>query len=500
MDLISTITSALIALGGPVKQTPSISLWAKREAEHNKNVSNCDKRVIFIGVFCRDKAQQSFLSTKFVIMSERIIIIGNGISGITAARHIRKRSDHEIIVISGETDYFFSRTALMYIYMGHMTYEHTKPYEDHFWEKNRIQLLRNWVTDVNPNEHTITLQHEEKLHYDKLILALGSASNKFGWPGQDLPGVQGLYNYQDLQLLEKNTKNIEHGVVVGGGLIGVELAEMLHSRGIHTSFLVRDNDFWGNILPSQDAQFIERHIRSQGIDLRMKEEMTEVIEGANGRASGVRLKSDGSILDCQLVGLCAGVHPNIGLVRDNDAIETHRGIKVNEFLETSAKDVYAIGDCAQFQENPDPERPPIEQVWYTGRMMGECVAKTLSGEQSAYAPGQWFNSAKFFDIEYQTYGWVRSAMPDDEDEFFWESTDGLKAIHFRWKKETQRFVGVNTFGIRLRHETFDAWLNSKATIQEVIQELKTAHFDPELYRTYYKKILASFNASIAIQA
>ena len=66
----------------------------------------------------------------------KIVIIGNGISGITTARYIRKQSDHEILVISAESDHFFSRTALMYIYMGHMKFKHTKPYEDWFWAKN----------------------------------------------------------------------------------------------------------------------------------------------------------------------------------------------------------------------------------------------------------------------------------------------------------------------------------------------------------------------------
>ncbi len=74
---------------------------------------------------------------------KNIVILGNGISGITAARHIRKLSDYKITVISAETDHFFSRTALMYIYMGHMKYEHTKPYEDWFWDKNRI----DWFVD-----------------------------------------------------------------------------------------------------------------------------------------------------------------------------------------------------------------------------------------------------------------------------------------------------------------------------------------------------------------
>ena len=426
-------------------------------------------------------------------MSEQVVIIGNGISGITAARHIRKRSDAKILVISGETDHFFSRTALMYIYMGHMKYEHTKPYEDHFWSKNRINLRRAWVTKVDAEAKKITLNQEDDVHYDKLILALGSASNKFGWPGQDLPGVQGLFNYGDLQLLEENTKDIQRGVIIGGGLIGVELAEMLHSRGIATTILVRDKTFWGNILPVQDGDFIGRHILSHGIDLRLQEEMTEIIEGSDGRAAGVKLRSDESVIDCQVVGLCAGVHPNIGFIKENPLIKSERGIKVNEFLETSAPDVYAIGDCVQFDQNPDPSRPPIEQVWYTGRIMGETVAKTVTGDRTPYNPSNWFNSAKFFDIEYQTYGWVRAKLDEQEDEFYWESSDSAKALHFRWNKADKRFIGVNTFGIRLRHETFDQWLNQGATIDEVIANLKVAHFDPELYRMYYKDIQNAFN-------
>ncbi|MBV1889281.1 MAG: FAD-dependent oxidoreductase, partial [Proteobacteria bacterium] len=119
---------------------------------------------------------------------EHIVIIGNGISGITVARHIRKLSDKRITIISSETDHFFSRTALMYIYMGHMKYEHTKPYEDFFWEKNKIDIKRAFVTTVNHNEKQLVLADGETLSYDKLVFAVGSKPNKFGWPGQDLDG------------------------------------------------------------------------------------------------------------------------------------------------------------------------------------------------------------------------------------------------------------------------------------------------------------------------
>ena len=190
---------------------------------------------------------------------EHIVIIGNGISGVTAARHIRKLSDKKITIISSETDHFFSRTALMYIYMGHMKYEHTKPYEDYFWKKNRLDLKRGFVQSVNPKLKELVFADGDKMSYDKLIIAVGSKSNKFGWPGQDLKGVQGLYSKQDLDNLEvyaPNNKQCKRAVIVGGGLIGIELAEMLTTRNIPVTFLVREDSFWNGVLPEGESEML----------------------------------------------------------------------------------------------------------------------------------------------------------------------------------------------------------------------------------------------------
>lgn len=164
---------------------------------------------------------------------EHIVIIGNGIAGVTAARHIRKKSDKQITIVSAETKYFFSRTALMYVYMGHMKFEHTQPYENWFWDKNNIALKEGLVTKVHTDNSNIEFASGEILAYDKLIIATGSKPNKFGWPGQDLEGVIGMYHKQDLEKLEQlapDNKACNRAVIVGGGLIGIELAEMLRSR------------------------------------------------------------------------------------------------------------------------------------------------------------------------------------------------------------------------------------------------------------------------------
>lgn len=421
---------------------------------------------------------------------QHIVIIGNGISGITTARHIRKKSDHRITVISAETDYFFSRTALMYIYMGHMKYEHTKPYEDWFWAKNRIELKRAGVESVDTEARQLTFSGGETLHYDQLVLATGSKPNKFGWPGQDLKAVQGLYSYQDLESMEANTRGISGAVIVGGGLIGIEMAEMLLSRNIPVTFLVREASFWNNVLPVEESEMITRHIREHHVDLRLGTELKEILPDDQGRARGV-VTGDGEEIACQFVGLAVGVSPNIGFL-EGSGIETNRGILIDPYLQTSVKGVYAAGDCAEFRI-PNGERRPIEQVWYTGRMMGEALAHTLCVAPTRYEPGYWFNSAKFFDIEYQTYGWVWARLKENEEDFYWEHKGGKMCLRLVFDRKTRRLSGVNNFGIRLRHHAFDQWFKEGRTVDFVLEHLADANFDPELYRRYESEIVARFN-------
>ena len=374
--------------------------------------------------------------------------------------------------------------------MGHMKFENTKPYEDWFWKKNKIDLVRAYVSDIRTVNKELVLDNGSTLSYDSLILAVGSKPNKFGWPGQDLKGVQGLYSYQDLESMEQYTAGIEKAVVVGGGLIGVEMTEMLLSRNIPVSFLVREKSFWNVVLPKEESEMINRHVLEHHVDLQLSTELKEILPDENGRARSV-VTNTGEEIPCQFVGLTAGVSPNIDFLK-NSGIETQRGIMVDRFLTTSEPDVYAIGDCAQFRE-PMLNRRPIEQVWYTGRMMGEVVAHTICKEKTAYKPGIWFNSAKFFDIEYQTYGHVWATLKENEEQFYWEHQDGKKCLKLVFDKDSKVLLGVNTFGIRLRHEVMDQWLKSKKTIEFVLQNLKKANFDPEFFKRHEREIVDLFN-------
>lgn len=414
----------------------------------------------------------------------KLVILGNGISGITAARYVRKNSNCDITIISAESPYFYSRTALMYIYMGHMRFEQTMPYEPSFWQKNKINLIQTQVDQIDFDKKEL-ITKDARISYDKLILALGSKPNKFGWPGQDLQGVGGLYSLQDLERIEKYTKQAKRVTIVGGGLIGIELAEMCLSRNIPVSFLVRESSYWNKVLPPEESQMVVREIQRHGVDLRLETELQEILDNGQGQCAAV-ITNRGERIDCDFVGLTAGVHPNVDFLRETK-LDVNKGIRVNNYLETNIQDVYAIGDCAELQA-PAVGRRSIEAIWYTGRMMGEVCAYNLLGKKIPYKPGIWFNSAKFFDIEYQVYGRVQGPGISS---YYWEDKSGKKSIRLAYDAEN-KIKGFNVMGIRFRHEVCATFIKNKTDLSDVIRQLSLADFDSELYKNLVRDFQEQF--------
>lgn len=421
-----------------------------------------------------------------------VVIIGNGITGATAALELRQLdADCRITMISGESQYHYSRPALMYIFMGHMPYQETKPHADQTWADNRIDLRRDWVSDIDTAGKQLTLHKGGALAYDKLLIATGSKSNKFGWPGQDLQGVQGLYDLQDLKRLHENVTTTRHAVIVGGGLIGIELAEMLHSCGLPVTFLVREVSYWDNVLPAEESAMVSRLIREAGFELRLETGLKEIEDDGNGRAGAVITDQDERI-ECQLVGLTAGVSPNIELVEET-AIETGRGILVDWSLRTSVPDVLAAGDCAEIVAGGDG-RNLLQQVWYTGKRQARVAAQVLAGMEATYDPGIWYNSAKFLDLEYHTYGQVNLRVPGEQN-LYWEHPNGRHSIRIVYLAD--RVIGINTMGVRFRHRVCEAWIAAQRPLEYVLEHLAEAHFDPELFRRFDAHATAQFKEALA---
>lgn len=411
----------------------------------------------------------------------QVVIIGNGIAGVTTALSLRKRRrDWGITLISGESDVFFSRTALMYVFMGQMRLKDTQPYEPHVWREKRIERVRGWVTHIDVGERRVRLDDGRAIAWDRLVVATGSTPNRFGWPGETLGGVQGLYTLQDLETLERAAADARRAVVVGGGLIGVELAEMLHARGLPVTLLARESAYWNNALPAEEAALVTSVVRGAGIDLRLSTGLSFIEGDARGRAA-TAVDTTGARHDAQIVGLTAGVRPNLSAVVGS-GLATGRGIRVDRTLHTGVDDVWACGDCAEIVEPGAPPDAPgrVEQLWYTGRMQGEVCAANVAGEQVAYDRGIWFNSARFFDLDWHTYGHVPAAL-DPPDAALRQAVwvDAPRRRLVRIVARDGAVVGVNSLGLRQRQAVWTRWIAEGRSARDVAARLDDAVFEPE---------------------
>src|SRR5690606_33398249 len=144
-------------------------------------------------------------------------------------------------------------------------------------------------------------------------------------------------------------------------------------------------------------------------------------------------------------------------------------------------------------------RKSVEAVWYTGRIMGQTVAKTIAKTRTPYQPGVWFNSAKFFDIEYQTYGNVSATCGGTEQQLYWEDNSGKKSITLAFDKNSLTFLGITALGIRLSHPLLEQWLSEKKDMSYVIDHLPELNFDPEFYPKILKRAASKFKEQLLIQ-
>ena len=416
-----------------------------------------------------------------------VVIVGNGIAGITTAVELRKNEPNaQITIISGETTYHYSRPALMYIYMRDMKLKNTQPYEKSFWKKQKIQLIQDWAIDFNFKEKIIELKKLPSMRYDKLVLAIGAKGNRYGWPGQDLPGVINFTNLQELNELEERTKKTGKNfrvLIAGGGLIGIEVAEMMAHRGIPNTFLVREKSYWPTTLSPEEGKLVQQEILDHNVDLKMETEISEIRPNQKGEVDVV-ITNQNEEIPCNVVVITAGVSPNVEDLKNQD-IQINQGVCVNRKLETSVPDVYACGDCAEISPGDQGRGSTVELLWYTGKMQGKIVAKNILGGNKKYERGVWYNSAKFFRIDYHTYGEVNHNVPG-EKELYYEIPHEKKSIRIVYLPD--RVIGFNTLGIRFRHIICEQWIKEKKSFDYVLENLEDANFSPEFFQAFEKGV------------
>lgn len=278
-------------------------------------------------------------------MSDRIVILGAGIAGISACERILAEAPGtEITLISGERDLPYVRPLLSKLALSTFRRNSLALHTADWYAESSVRLLTGTAVDRLLTERkTVLLENGTAVPYDKCIYALGARSFIPPIPGADLPGTAGVRTIDDLQKVRRLLAAAEHAVVIGGGVIGLEFAWEIKKAGCDVTLLEAQPHLMERVLDTQSAQVLEECCAACGVPVHTGVQIAR-IAGA-GRVQAVEL-ADGRVFPADLVLIACGVLANTAAARRSGFSCSH-GVLVDGNLRTSAPDVFAAGDCIQ---------------------------------------------------------------------------------------------------------------------------------------------------------
>ncbi|MGG0845386.1 nitrite reductase large subunit NirB [Peribacillus simplex] len=279
---------------------------------------------------------------------QKLVLIGNGMAGLRCVESIIMNDPNafEITIFGSEPHVNYNRILLSTVLQGNTSFEDIAINERNWYTKHNIQLFTGeTVVKIDKVTQKIKTDKEREVYYDKLIIATGSVPFILPVTGGDKEGVIAFRTIEDCQKMIDTSRKYKKAVVIGGGLLGLEAARGLLNLGMEVNVVHIAEHLMERQLDSTASILLQKELENQGIHFLLQKETQEII--GNERVERVRFK-DGTELETDLVVMAAGVRPNIQLAKES-GIDINRAIIVNDYLETSVANIYAVGECAEHQ-------------------------------------------------------------------------------------------------------------------------------------------------------
>lgn len=277
---------------------------------------------------------------------QKLVLVGNGMAGLRCIESIIMNNPNafEITIFGSEPHVNYNRILLSTVLQGNTSFEDIKINDRNWYKKHNIQLFTGeTVVKIERENRLLKTDKEREVYYDKLIIATGSVPFILPVTGVDKEGVIAFRTIEDCQKMIETSKQYTKAVVIGGGLLGLEAARGLLNLGMEVNVVHIAGYLMERQLDSTASILLQKELENQGMRFLLKKETMEII--GNDRVERVRF-NDGTEVEADLVVMAAGVRPNIQLAKES-GINTNRAIIVNDYLETSDPNIYAVGECAE---------------------------------------------------------------------------------------------------------------------------------------------------------
>lgn len=368
---------------------------------------------------------------------ENIVLIGNGMAGIRTIEEIlKKEPDRFDITIFGKEPYpNYNRILLSKVLQGDSDISEIILNDYDWYEEKNITLYSgDEAEEIDKKKKIVRSRQGRECPYDHLIIATGSNAFMLPLPGADKEGVIAFRDIKDTEEMISASKKYKKAVVIGGGLLGLEAARGLLNLNMETEVVHNCSYLMERQLDEPASRMLKSDLEAQGMRFHMAKDTEKVL--GKKRVEGLKFK-DGSTLEADLVVMAVGIRPN-AVLAGASGIDTNRAILVNDHMETSVKDIYAVGECA---EHNGIAYGLVAPLYEQGKVLAERIcAKARTG--AGYRGSLTYTQLKVSGVDVFSAG----TFQDEEDTKAIRVHDEFEGIYKKVVVRDNRVVGAVLYG------------------------------------------------------
>jgi NAD(P)H-nitrite reductase large subunit len=348
-------------------------------------------------------------------MSSSYVIIGDGIAGSSAAETLREEDpDATITIITDEGEALYNRILIKEFAKGKLPEAPISIHEEDWYEERDIDLeLNTHIVDVDPDAHELTTHEGDRIEYDKLLIATGGTPNQLPVENADADGIHHFWTFQDARAINEHASESDTGIVVGAGLLGIDLAAVCGAQDVDAHYLMRGDCWWRYALSQEGAEIIHDGLREMGVTPVFQSGVDHFeVDDDHVEAA---VDPDGDRYEGEFVGVAIGLDFNTEFMHDT-GLETDDGIVVDEYMQTNLEDVYAAGDITRYYDTIIDEHAQ-NGSWGSAKEQGQTAAKNMAADDEAEA-FRWVSS---YSITHFEFPFLSFGHPTEGERYIEES-------------------------------------------------------------------------------
>jgi NAD(P)H-nitrite reductase large subunit len=336
-------------------------------------------------------------------MTESYVIIGDGIAGSSAAETLREeRPDAGVTVITDEGEALYNRILIKEFAKGKLPEAPISIHDEDWYDDRDIDLrLNTFITNIDPSAHTVETHDDEVLEYDKLLVATGGTPAQLPVENSDAEGIHHFWTFQDARSIREHAENSATGVVVGAGLLGIDLAAICGAQGIEANYLMRGECWWRYALSTEGAEILHDAMRDIGVT-PVTGSGVDHFEVDDESQVAAAIDPTGERFEADFVGVAIGLDFNTEVLRGT-GVEIDDGVIVDRYMETNVDDIYAAGDITRFYDTILGEHGQ-NGSWGSAKEQGSVAAQNMVDPGSTEF--RWVSSYSIthFDFPFLSFG------------------------------------------------------------------------------------------------